>query len=64
MNFILFWALLLHADGGVKAVQVPLPPSKAAIRPEDPEVVKNLELLELLDETSELELLQELAVER
>ena len=34
------------------------------VKPEDQEVVKNLELLEHLDETSDLELLQELSVER
>ena len=62
MSFILFLSLLLHADGGVPAP----PPSapKAAVRPEDPEVVKNLELLELMDETTDLDLLQELSVER
>lgn len=64
MSFILFFALLLHADGGVT---VPLPrpaPAKVAPRPEDPEVVNNLELLELMEETQDLELLEELAVER
>jgi hypothetical protein len=44
---------LLRIDGGT-------PPHKA----EDPEVVKNLELLELMDETSDFELLEELSAER
>ena len=56
MSFILFLVLLLHADGGVPAAVKP--------RPEDSEVVKNLELLELMDETSDYELLEELSVER
>ena len=55
MSFILFLHLLFHADGGVAARPAP--------RPDDVEVVKNLELLELMDETSDLELLQELSVE-
>lgn len=63
MSLLLFLALLLHADGGV-AVTPPAVAPKAATRPEDPEVVKNLELLELMDETTDLELLQELSVER
>jgi hypothetical protein len=54
VSFILFLTLLLHADGGVPAT----------VKPDDKEVVQNLELLELLDETSEYELLQELSVER
>ena len=54
MSFLFFFTLMLHADGGA-----PLPPPRA-----DEEVVKNLELLELMDETSDFELLQELSVER
>lgn len=56
MSFILFWSLLLHADGGV--------PRPTRVAPDDTEVVKNLELLELMDETSDFELLEELSVER
>ena len=63
MSLFLFLALLLHADAGVAVPPVP-PPVKVAPRADDPEVVKNLELLELMDETSDLELLQELSVER
>ncbi len=37
---------------------------RAPVKAEDQEVVKNLELLEHLDETSDLELLQELSTER
>ena len=56
MSFILFFALLAHVDAGT-----PLPVKPAA---DDTEVVKNLELLELMDETSDFELLEELSVER
>ena len=55
MSFILFLTLLLHADAGGPAAPAKL---------DDKEVVQNLELLELLDETSEFELLEELSVER
>lgn len=54
MSFVFFF-LMLHADGGAPA---PRP------APDDREVVQNLELLELMDETSEFELLEELTVER
>lgn len=57
MTFILFLSLLLHADGGTPT-PVPVP------KKDDTEVVKNLELLELMDETSDYELLEELSVER
>ncbi len=56
MSLLALLVLLLHPDAGVP------PPVKPAL--DDREVVKNLELLELLDETSELELLKELSVER
>ena len=55
MSFLLLISMFLQLDGGTPA------PKKPA---EDTEVVKNLELLELMDETSEFELLQELSVER
>ncbi len=64
MSFLLFLALLLHADGGVPSVPAPSVPAKTQLKPDDPEVVKNLELLELMEETQDLELLQELSVER
>ena len=64
MSWFLCFALLLHADAGVPVAPTPVPNSKVAPKAEDPEVVKNLELLELMDETSDLELLQELSVER
>jgi hypothetical protein len=64
VSFLLFFALLLHADGGVPNPPATSPPPKSQTKPDDPEVVKNLELLELMDETSDLELLQELSVER
>ena len=63
MSFLLFLTFLLHADGGLPVTPPPMV-KVAPARPEDPEVVKNLELLELMDETSDLELLQELSVER
>ena len=44
-----------HLDSGVE---------RPAMKPVDEEVVRNLELLEHLDETADLELLQELSVER
>lgn len=57
MSLILFLTFLLHADGGI--------PKAAAVKPaDDKEVVQNLELLELLDETSDFDLLEELSVER
>ncbi|MBS1150144.1 MAG: hypothetical protein H6Q89_1842 [Myxococcaceae bacterium] len=56
MSFLVFFTFLLHADGGVP---LPIPPAH-----DDAEVVQNLELLELMDETSEYELLEELSVER
>ncbi len=55
MSFFLSLTLLLHLDGG----PIPLKPAS-----NDSEVVSNLELLELLDETSDFELLEELSVER
>ncbi len=57
MSVLLLLTFMLRADGGV-----PAPPPKPAA--DDKEVVQNLELLELLDETSEYELLEELSVER
>ncbi len=58
MSFLLLISMFLQIDGGAPAAAAPKKPA------EDTEVVKNLELLELMDETSEFELLQELSVER
>ncbi len=46
----------LALDGGV--------PDGPRVRPEDVEVVNNLELLENLESSADLELLQELSLER
>jgi hypothetical protein len=51
-------------DGGVRDSGTVAPPSRPTLKPEDQEVVKNLELLEHLDETADLDLLQELSAER
>jgi hypothetical protein len=55
----------MSADAGTRdsGTAVP-PPSRPTLKPEDQEVVKNLELLEHLDETADLDLLQELSAER
>ena len=61
-------ALLLFAlDGGALTVPPAKPPTPAAaskLSAEDLEVVKNLELLEHLSETSDFELLQDLSLEQ
>jgi hypothetical protein len=61
----LFMLWVLALDAGVtvtpKATQ---PVAPKALSAEDLEVVKNLELLENLDSSTELELLQELSFER
>jgi hypothetical protein len=54
----LLWAVLLALDGGVPAP----PPPKAADA--DQELIDNLELLENLDGAADLELLEELSLER
>lgn len=53
MSFLLLLSMFLAVDAGVPRVT-----------PDDREVVKHLELLELMEETSELELLQELTEQR
>ena len=60
---VMLWLLAL--DAGVTATP-PTPPPVApkTLSAEDLEVVKNLELLENLDSSTELELLQELSLER
>ena len=60
MSTLLTWALLLALDGGTSTPAAGV----RALSAEDREVVDNLELLQELDSASDLELLQELAVER
>lgn len=54
---------LLALDGGV-ALKPDASVEKKALSAEDLEVVKNLELLENMDSSSDLELLQELSLDR
>lgn len=60
MSTVLTLLLLLALDGGTALVDAGLD----WLSPEDREVVENLELLQDLDSAADLELLQELAVER
>jgi hypothetical protein len=63
----LAWLLWLFGvtDAGVHPLSPPPPPPKVErLSAEDQEVVKELELLENLDESKELEALKELSVER
>lgn len=66
MTTLLVWLCLVSGDGGTHDSGVVAPPARptTALKPEDQEVVKNLELLEHLDETADLDLLQELSAER
>ena len=68
MTVLLVWLCLLTSDGGTSwrwPQDSGSPPGpRPTLKPEDQEVVKNLDLLEHLDETSDLELLQELSAER
>lgn len=57
---VMLWVLAL--DAGVTVTPATTP--AVALSAEDLEVVKNLELLENLDSSTELELLQELSLER
>jgi len=57
VSVVLLWALLAALDGGAPP-RVVAPPSA-----EDAEVVNNLELLEHLDESTDLELLHELSAD-
>lgn len=52
MNIVLGWMLVFALDGGVP------------LTAEDREVIENLELLQDLDSAVDLELFEELAVER
>ncbi len=64
---LMLLALLAGPDGGTAFNGWPGDSGRAVqsqTKPEDREVVKNLELLEHLDETSDLDLLQELSAER
>ncbi len=66
MTTLVLWLCLSSPDAGILANRdsgVP-PPSRPTLRAEDQEVVKNLDLLEHLDETADLDLLQELSAER
>jgi len=60
MSTVLAWTLLLALDGGTARPDAGV----RTLTPEDREVVDNLELLQELDSASDLELLQELSVER
>ncbi|MDP3234374.1 MAG: hypothetical protein Q8S33_10140 [Myxococcales bacterium] len=60
---VMLWVLAL--DAGVTVAPATTPAvAPATLSAEDLEVVKNLELLENLDSSTELELLQELSLER
>ncbi len=65
MTALLLWLCLTSPDAGTLAHDSGTPPpARPTLKPEDQEVVKNLELLEHLDETADLDLLQELSAER
>jgi hypothetical protein len=58
---------LAAVDGGMAVAPPPPPPpskARAALSAEDAEILQNLELLEHMDEAKDLEMLQELSVER
>ena len=59
---VMLWVLAL--DAGVTVTPATTPVAPKTLSAEDLEVVKNLELLENLDSSTELELLQELSLER
>jgi hypothetical protein len=59
VNTLLAWVLVAALDGGSV-----LDAGVKLLSPEDLEVVDNLELLQNLDGAGDLELLQELSVER
>ena len=73
---LLTLVVMLALDSGMKAaptgvgpdagVRMPQPNTIAGrvVKPEDQEVIDNLELLENMSESSDLDLLQELSVER
>jgi hypothetical protein len=65
-RFVFFFWLLILPDGGTgtdaSVVAAKVEPKKPSA--EDLEVISNLELLENLDESADLELMQELSVEQ
>ncbi|MFZ5438649.1 MAG: hypothetical protein ACOZQL_01505 [Myxococcota bacterium] len=60
MSSVMAWVLLCALDGGTPLLDAGL----AWLTAEDQEVVDNLELLQEFDSAADLELLQELTVER
>jgi len=62
----LLLAWMLSMDGGAATTPVKAPPTQTApaLSDEDKEVVQHLELLESLDAASDLDMLEELSVER
>ncbi len=60
MSALLLLAWLAAVDGGTP----PPPPKAPQVNPEDAELLKHLELLESFDEAKDLELLEELSIER
>ncbi len=60
MSLVLGWVLALALDGGA----VLLDAGRAFLSAEDAEVAQNLELLQALESADDLELLQELTLER
>ena len=62
MSAILLLAWLTAVDGGSAAA--PVPEKTAKLSAEDAEMLKHLDVLEAFDEAKDLELLEELSVER
>jgi hypothetical protein len=60
----LLLALWLTAVDGGTPPPAPAPASKSSLSAEDAEILQNLELLEHMDEARDLDMLQELSVER
>jgi hypothetical protein len=60
VSAILLLAWLAAADGGTPTS----PPAKTALSADDAELVKNLELLEAFEDVKDLDMLEELSVER
>ena len=63
MSAVLIALWLTAVDGGTVAPRPPPPPAKSELSAEDAEILKNLELLEHMDEARDLDMLQELSVE-
>ena len=65
MSTFLLLAWLAAADGGTPTPPPPPPPSsKPALSADDAEMLKHLELLESFDDVKDLDMLEELSVER